>query len=82
MKPMLIFANETIVQGLIRSYPYPAGYYKVVNYASMPRESLQKLSRAQIFPNGDFQIIGKIININLILTHSYRHNNLIGNDNF
>lgn len=88
MKSMLIFVNETILQGLIRTCPYPAGYYKVVN-ASMPRESLQKLAQMQIFPNGDFKIFARIFNkqddniftINLVLSSSWRYNHLVGNDN-
>lgn len=89
LKPMLIFANETVMQGLIRTCPYPAGLYTVVN-ASLPRESGKKLQRMHVFPNGDYRIIGSLYNrqddniftINLVISHSWRQNHLNGNDNF
>lgn len=88
-KTLVVFANETLLKGLVRTCPYGAGWYRIEN-ASFVVESLKKLESMQHFPNGNYKFAGKLFNkkddnilsgsINWI-TH-YRQNTLAGDELF
>lgn len=89
LRPLMNFANETVLKGVIHECPYGPGFIRVEN-ASISGKSAANLAKIQRFANGDYKFdIGmknsrdnNIMTISVTLTSSWRHNTLEGNEKF
>lgn len=89
LKPIIDFANSTLLKGIIRECPYGPGYVRVEN-ASIVVRSAFGFSQTHRFPNGDYKIDIRIFNkrdvnalsISLTLQSMWRRNAEEGNINF
>lgn len=89
LKPIIDFANSTLLKGIIRECPYGPGYVRVEN-ASIVVRSVHNFGQTHRFPNGDYKIDIRIFNkrdanalyISLILQSMWRRNVEEGNINF
>lgn len=61
LRPIIEWANSTILKGFIRQCPYSAGWVLVEN-ASFVSEEMRKLDSLQTFPNGYYRLDLKLFN--------------------
>jgi hypothetical protein len=88
-KPLVDYANATLLQGIIKECPYGPGFIRIVN-ASIGANAARNLRSTQRFPNGDYKIDAKVFNgkdeniftLSLVLTNSWRQNTLDTNEKF
>lgn len=86
LKPVINYANETFLKGIIRECPYGPGYVRVVNASVNLKTAYNSYSGIQRFPNGDYKTQVRIfnkkdsnaLNIALIMENNWRHNAVDG----
>lgn len=87
LKPLIEFANSTLLKGIIRQCPYGPGYVRVEN-ASISLTSVNGFGRTQSMPDGDYKIDIRLFNkkdenvltMSVITQSSWRLNKILGNE--
>lgn len=90
LKPLIDFANSTVLRGIIRQCPYGPGFVRVENASVDLNTVLNFASKQSLMPNGHYKIDIKMYNkkddnvltLSVILESSWRLSRLSGDERF